>query len=392
MSEVQNNLSAVNQPAKGTRQQWLDTLRGLLIVLMALDHASYFIAKVHLGEFWGIPLPQYESVLLFLTRFITHFCAPGFFFIMGISMMLFADSRYRLGWSTARVIQHFAIRGAILIVLQIFLEDPAWLIGGMGNSVQMIRPPGGGEDVLFHFGVLYALGASMMVCCLLFRVHPAIVLLLSLGAVGVTAFAIPGLERVNTLYPPLFRLLVIPGQTNSIQVFYPLFPWVGLSAAGIAFGKILLCDRTAACRLSFKVGAALVFAFVLLRSLGLGSFHNPADSSWMAFLNVTKYPPSLTFIALTMGVVLLAVYLFAKIETGFGRWGKPLMVFGKTALFFYLAHLYLYALIGLIFPNGAGVAMVYLLWIAGLLLLFPLCKGYSNFKRGTAADSLWRFF
>lgn len=389
--EIQNTSLVATQSTKGTRRQWLDMLRGLFIVLMAIDHASYFISKVHPSEFWGIPLPQYESVLPFLTRFVTHFCAPGFFFIMGISMMLFADARYRVGWSTAKVFGHCALRGAILIALQVFLEDPAWMIGSIGNSVQMINPPGGGKQVWFHFGVLYALGASMIVCCLLLRVRTAIALLLSIGAVGVTAAFIPVLE-VDTLYSPLLRLLIIPGQTNSMQVFYPLFPWVGLAGAGVAFGKVLLRDKARAYNLSFVIGTALVLVFVFLRAFGFGSFHNPIDSNWMSFLNVTKYPPSLTFVMITMGVVLLLVHLFAKIKASIEHRGHLLTVFGKAALFFYIAHLYLYALIGLVFPEGASIAVMYAFWIASLLLLLPLCKRYGDFKRDTAPDSVWRFF
>lgn len=310
---------------------------------------------------------------------------------MGISMMLFADARYRAGWSTAKVFGHCALRGAILLVLQMFLEDPAWMIGDIGHSIQMINPPGGGGKVWFHFGVLYALGASMIVCGLLLRVRTAIALLLSIGAVGITAAFIPVLE-VDTLYSPLLRLLVIPGQTNSMQVFYPLFPWVGLAGAGVAFGKVLLRDKARAYTLSLVIGTVLVLGFVFLRACGFGSFHSPTDSNWMAFLNVTKYPPSLTFVMMTMGVVLFLLYSFTKIEASTKRWGRPLAVFGKAALFFYIAHLYLYALIGLVFPQGASIAVMYTLWITSLLLLLPLCKWYGDFKRKTGPNSVWRFF
>ncbi|MBN2297447.1 MAG: hypothetical protein JXM72_02575 [Deltaproteobacteria bacterium] len=136
------------------------------MVLMALDHANYFIRKMHLVEFWSLSLPQYHSLLPFLTRFVTHLCAPGFFFIRGISIVMFADSRYRIGWSRIQVFRHYAIRGVILIILQLFIEDPAWLIGNSGNVVQTNLSPGGG-DVWFHFGVLSALGGAMIACSLL---------------------------------------------------------------------------------------------------------------------------------------------------------------------------------------------------------------------------------
>lgn len=110
---------------KESRLMHLDALRGLIMILMAIDHASYFIAHTHVSEFWGIPLPQYQSALPFLTRFVTHFSAPGFFFLMGVGMILFADSRRKLGWTKNAIRKHFILRGLLLIAMQIFIETPA---------------------------------------------------------------------------------------------------------------------------------------------------------------------------------------------------------------------------------------------------------------------------
>ncbi len=111
-------------------------------------------------------------------------------------------------------------------------------------------------------------------------------------------------------------------------------------------------------------------------------------------MNVTKYPPSLAFVALTLGVDLL---FFGAISTwwshpSWGSWRKPLLVFGRTSLFFYIAHLYLFAIIGLAFPHGAPIAVVYPIWLAGLVVLYPLCVRYQRFKSSKPGDSLWRFF
>jgi len=362
------------------------------MVLMAIDHAGYFIARVHVGEFWGISLPVYHSALPFLTRFVTHFCAPGFFFIMGIGMSLLADARYRMGWSKLRVFRHFAVRGAILIMLQLFLEDPAWMIGSIGAPVRMISPPGGGGEVWFHFGVLYALGSAMIVCGLLLYLRPAFSLLGSLAAMAVPLGVIPLLDA-DTLYSPLLRLLVIPGQTNSMQVFYPLLPWAGITGVGVVVGKILPGDTKRTSGLLLVAGIVVLIGFGVLRAFGWGSFHQAAGFDWMGFFNLTKYPPSLPFMMMTMGGVFLGFFIFSRIGAHIRHpVFYPLHVFGRAALFFYIAHLYLYALIGLAFPHGARLALMYVLWAAGLLLLLPLCAWYAALRQKTAPNSIWRFF
>ncbi len=126
----------------------IDALRGLIMVLMAVDHANYFVARMHPnGEFWGIPLPRYDSVLAFLTRFVTQPCAPGFFFLMGVGMFLFANSRRNQGWTETRILRHFIFRGVILVLLQFFLENAAWLLGPSTE----FHPPGGGGQVWPYF-------------------------------------------------------------------------------------------------------------------------------------------------------------------------------------------------------------------------------------------------
>jgi len=119
----------------GARLPALDTLRGLLMVLMALDHARGFIARDHPSEFWGMALPHYEHAVPFITRLVTHLCAPGFFFLLGIGMTLLAESRRRLGWSDGRITGYFLHRGILLILMQLLIENPAWLVGMLGASV-----------------------------------------------------------------------------------------------------------------------------------------------------------------------------------------------------------------------------------------------------------------
>jgi uncharacterized membrane protein len=363
------------------------------MVLMSLDHASYFIARVHPGEFWGVPLPTYPDLGHYLTRLVTHLCAPGFFFLMGASMILFTDSRREIGWPDRRITRFFAVRGLILIVLQLLVENPAWALGLFSGASHVTRPPGGGgETVLLHFGVLYALGATMIFWSFLLRFGSAVFVSLSLAAILATQALIPGADHAGVRYSPWLRVLLIPGQTGIWQVFYPFIPWLGLTGLGLAFGRLLRQDRDRAYRGALIGGAAFLLFFGLLRTFwSVGDFHTPGPG-WTGFFNLTKYPPSLAFILLTLGLDLVLLFVLSRAATPLRTWGKPLVLFGSTALFFYVAHLYLYALIGFAFPHGTSFGVMYLFWFLGLVLLYPACLWYRRFKEQRAPESVWRFF
>lgn len=363
------------------------------MAIMALDHASYFVAHVHPGEFWGLPLPEYTDALSFLTRFVTHLCAPGFFFLMGVSVTMLASSRRHAGWTDSAIRRHLITRGLLLIIIQLLVENPAWLLGPLSKAGH--APPGGGDTVLLHFGVLYGLGAAMIVCALLLRLNSVVVIAVSIAAVIVTQLLTPGPSEVEVLYSPLVRLLLIPGRSQIVQAYYPLVPWLGLAGFGLVFGRWMLSNRAQASRSAAVIGVAFLALFAVVRVIGgFGNIHPVQGPGWIAFLNVTKYPPSLVFVLFTLGVDLLLLAIFSRLGDGLERWAKPLVVFGRSALFFYIAHLYLYGLIGLVFarPDGAGIALMYPFWGAGLALLYFLCRWYGGFKRQKPADSVWKFF
>lgn len=359
----------------------LEALRGLIMIVMALDHANLFIAHEHSpGEFWSGPFPRYGDALAFLTRFVTHLSAPGFFFLMGAGMVLFAESRRRLGWSEGAIARHLVVRGLLLIALQLLVEDPAWQIGAPLGLLPV------------YVGVLYALGASMIAGALLLRAGSAALLGLSLATALATELLIADPRVAGPLTSPLLRLLLVPGRAENLLVYYPLIPWLGLAALGMVFGRRLARDRAGAYRAALPIGAALVLLFLLVRSFGgFGNIRPPAGPGWIAFLNVVKYPPSIVFILLTLGVNLLLLALLARVGAALGRWAQPLLVFGNSPLFFYIAHLYLYGLIGLALgPRGIGIPRMYPFWLLGLVLLYPLCWLYGRFKRSRAPDSVWR--
>ena len=369
----------------------LDALRGLVIVLMAVDHANYFVARMHPnGEFWGIPLPQYDSVLTFLTRFVTQPCAPAFFFLMGIGMFLFLESRRKQGWTEARISRHFIIRGFLLVLLQFFAENSAWLLGPSTE----FHPPGGGGQVWFHFGVLYALGMTMILGSVLIRLKPALIFGISVATILFTQWLIPGPSQAQGLFSPLLRMILIPGQTGPMQVFYSFLPWLGCVGFGLIFGRWLLLDERKAYRKALIFGIVSLFLFVVVRVAGgFGNIHPPESLGWMDLLHVTKYPPSLAFLFLTLGIVLVCLFLLSRSDKALKSWGNPLLVFGRSALVFYILHLYLFGIVGLFFaPQGSGIPLMYIFWLLGLVLLYPLCLWYGKFKSRKAQESLWRFF
>jgi uncharacterized membrane protein len=365
----------------------LDALRGLIIVAMALDHANLFVAREHPSpEFWSGSFPAYLSALAFLTRLVTHVAAPGFFFLMGAGMALFADSRRRLGWSEWAIARHFVVRGALLIGLQLLVENPAWQIG---EDV-----PFGPQLFLSYVGVLYGLGAAMIVGALFLRLRPAALIGLSLAAALTTELTISALRPAAAPPPLPVLLLLVPWRSPSITVYYPLIPWLGLALFGMAFGRWLIEDPARAYRRALGLGAAFLALFAALRLAGgIGNIRPPAGPGWMPFLNVVKYPPSAVFVLLTLGVDLLLLSLLARAGAALGRWAQPFLVFGSSPLFFYIAHLYLYGLIGLVLGSrGVGIARMYPYWLLGLAILYPLCWMYGRFKRGRAPDSVWRLF
>jgi uncharacterized membrane protein len=370
----------------------LDALRGLIMILMAIDHANFFVARMHpTGEFWGVPLPQYNNIAEFLTRFITHICAPGFFFLMGVGMVLFANSRRSFGWSESKISQQLFFRGLILFFCQFFLVNSAWVLG----PVYTFRPPGYGETVWIYFGVLATLGTTMAIGTRFLRLKPFV--LISLGSIIIIGnqLLVPDASQAGHLFSPLIRILCIPGRTGIFQVFYPILPWLGIVLLGFVFGKWLLKDKLLAYRWSFILGAIFLAAFFIIRILGgFGNIHPPTSPGFISFFNITKYPPSLVFTLLNLGLCLIFLGLFSRLRSSVQKWINPLLVFGRSALFFYILHLYLFAIIGLFFASrgGSGLALMYPIWILGLFILYLLCLRYETFKKNKPLDSIWRLF
>lgn len=362
-----------------TRDWPLDALRGTLMIVMALDHANVFIAGQHPAPEMWTGVPRYAEALPFVTRLITHLAAPGFFFLMGVGMWLLAASRQRQGWTGRQITLHFIVRGLILIVLQFLVENRAWPLGQAGGFP-------------IYFGVLFGLGTSLVVGSLLLKLKSSVLIGLSVVLIIATDFVI-GSASARTAYSIVERVLIVPGTTSNVLVYYPVVPWLGVAGLGIAFGHWLKRDRAQAYRGALISGLIALALFGVLRALGgFGNIRSASGATWLDFFNVVKYPPALVFLLLTLGVDLLLMFAYSRAGEAAPRWLKPLIVFGQAPLFFYLAHLYVYALMGVATGGEIGLLRMLPFWALGLLVLWPVCWLYGRFKQRQPETSIWRLF
>lgn len=374
------NMSREQRTSKGERLLSIDALRGLLIVLMALDHANYMVALQHSsGEHWGGYFPVYSDPLAFVNRFVTHLCAPGFFFLMGVGMLLFAGSRRKKGWSMLQILRHFWIRGTLLIALQFLIVNRIW---------KMASPPF--PDT--YVGVLVALGGTMILGSLFLRFKPVHLAMLSLVLFLGMELTHPDPSQWGRIFDmPLGLIFGYSGGSGGLWVNFPILPWLELVPFGMLFGHWLCNDRRGAVRRGLILGVAFLLLFVPLRVAdGFGNIRPRMGDDWIGFLNVVKYPPSMTFTLLTMGLNLVLLWVISKVADR--SFLEPLAIFGRAPLFSYIVHLLLYVGIGnLLTPSGTSVAGVYSYWLFGLVLLLPLAWWFGSWKQRQSVHSLLRF-
>ena len=367
----------------------IDTLRGLVIVLMALDHTRDFFSNAH---FSPTDLDK-TSVALFLTRWITHFCAPVFVFLAGSSAYLWASQRE----PRAEVSGFLVKRGLLLLLLAGTVEAWAW------NFRADFRHIDG--------GVLWAIGWSMIAMA-------GLVKLPLNGIIGfgilmiVTHNAFDGVIAADLGSFGSWWSVLHTGDTVQlsgdwqIKPYYPLIPWIGVMAVGYGFGKWMSLPQLRSQRSLLILGFSLIATFLLLRYSNLYGdpkpwqiYSNPAFSL-LSFINCHKYPPSLLYLLMTLGPAIVILALFERQAAHQLRF---LQVFGRTPLFFYLLHLYLIHLLalavavidsgpvsaliggGIWSPDlpkdyGYDLGVVYILWLMVVLMMYPLCHGFEVFK------------
>jgi uncharacterized membrane protein len=376
------------------RTDSIDLLRGFIMLLMALDHASAMIGRMHFSEFWGVPFSGYPDLGWWLTRFLSHLCAPGFFFLMGMSVFLFAQKRLTSKWSTRQIHTYFLKRGGIILLLMLFLEFPAW---GISMALQIQAPsiaaapmniPGlAGSYFLIPTSVLYGLGACMMIAGFFWRLKSWQLLSITIGSFALSWWYIT-YSNPSLAFNPLEHFFLVPGKSPGALVIYPIIPWLGITTFGMFWAQLLQKKPQQIYTLSAFTGVTFILVFVGLRFLEWGNFTIAENDSWIEFFTLVKYPPSLAFALITCGINLVLFFVFSKFSGQ--KWLYPIKVFGQTAMFFYIAHLYLYAFIGVAFRSGCDIKVLYLCWLAGLVILYFVCQRFLEFKKTKPNNSLWR--
>ena len=397
MSAIAISDVSVAAPASRARVDSIDIMRGLIMVIMALDHIrDYFHNQSQLFD--PTNLARTDG-FLFFTRWITHFCAPGFMFLAGTAAYLYG----RRGRSTAEVSRFLWTRGLWLVVLE--LTVVAWFGWNFGFNPDELS-----------LAVIWALGWSMVALAGLIYLPWRVLLAFGLAMIAFhNAFdgvqpeqfgALAWLWRVLHVRSPL-----LPSIGPSPVVAYPLIPWIGVMAAGFCFGRVLDLKREERRRVLMWLGLGATLAFVVLRWSNL--YGDPSPWSVQAtpvltvasFLNCTKYPPSLLYLLMTLGPTLVALAALEKVRAA--SW-NPFLVFGRVPLFYYLIHLPLLHAVALVFAElrygrmrfmlsmpaafkgprsdfpadyGYDLVTVYLIWIAIVVTLYPMCRWYAGVKQ-----------
>lgn len=373
----------------------IDVLRGLAMVIMALDHTRDFFTNVH----FATEDVSHTYAALFFTRFVTHYCAPVFSFLAGTGAYLAT----RRGKSIQQVSWFFFTRGLWLVLLEITIVDFSWTFTPWAAA-----------------GVIWILGWSMVCMALLVRLP-----IRWIGIFGVGMIATHNLlDRVDPAWFGkfywLWMMLHVPGQIQvtpsyTFMNLYVLIPWVGVMAAGFAFGAVLMRpDRR---KVILVLGTSVTVLFLLLRglnvygngvagypySVGHWSLQSSFSSSVISFLNTQKYPPSLDYLLMTLGPALILLGLLdkAKAERGISR---VLLVYGRVPMFYYILHIYLIHALAIaaalafhqpaswlwhgaffLLPTpagyGHGLPFIYVVWILAVASMYPACRWYMEFKQ-----------
>lgn len=379
----------------------IDLLRGIIMVIMALDHTRDYVSAYH---FQPEDLSR-TTAALFMTRWITHFCAPVFMFFAGTGAFL----SLARGKTKGELSRFLFTRGLWLVLLEVTVSKFGWeLFAYDPNSILLI--------------VIWALGCSMIILSAL--------IYLPVGALAIfSAVVIAGHNFLDGIAPEAFgslswlwKMLHVqgfigapPGQGFGIFFVYPLIPWFAVMSMGYCFGALLSRDDMRASAekrrtVLLRIGLGLTAAFIVLRFINVIGDSNHWSTqknglfTFFSFLNTTKYPPSLLYLLMTMGP---AIAVLPFLEKARGKIADFFLVFGRVPLFYYVLHIPLINILGsllylwhngtwpqanpLINPIGAdSLAVVYLVWAVVVLLLYPVCKWYM-YRKGNSTNPLYRY-
>ncbi len=372
----------------------IDVLRGAVMVIMALDHVRDFF---HYTASTDSPTNLVTTTMpLFFTRWITHFCAPTFLFLAGISAYISGQRK------TVRQLASFLIkRGFWLVLVEVFIVTLAWTYNPFYN--------------LIILQVIWAIGVSMIILGCIVWLPSNVIFLLGLIIIGLhnlLDYAEIGRHgQVNILWELAHHgnfTLETLSSGHLVIIVYAFLPWTGIMLTGYGLGRIFApaFEPAARRRILFGLGSFFILWFIFLRFANLYGDPSPWHMqrsqvfTFLSFINLSKYPPSLDYITMTIGVAMIILALLDRISShSFSR----LRVFGSVPFFFYVLHLYLiHAITVLVFfiqgypakditpqhspfffrPDHFGfhLAGVYVIWVLVILILYPLCKRYYRYK------------
>lgn len=375
------------------RIESIDLLRGLVMIIMALDHTRDFF---HIGAFSGDPLDITTTTpILYFTRWVTHLCAPTFVFLSGVSAWLQSQRK------TTKELSRFLItRELWLIIIEISIIT-------LGITA----------DINFSFIILqtiWSIGISMIILGLViwlpFKVILGIGLLIVFGHNSLDFAEDARKGDVSLFWNFLHLPTAVPlGGGRTLGIFYPFLPWAGLMMLGYCCGKIFTTiNPPRRNKILFWTGISLLLFFVALRAANIygdpsrWSQQKNSLSTFLSFMNVTKYPPSLLYTAITIS---FAFIFMALVKNASGWLSKIISVYGRVPFFYYILHFYLLHIIAIILylqrghtmaegmkgvqglpfkftlpGEGYSLGIVYLVWIAVVIALYPLCKWYDRYK------------
>lgn len=352
------------QAPDSQRIKSIDALRGLVMLLMLLDHVrERFFLHRQVSDPMDV---EATEPALFASRLVAHFCAPVFVFLTGLSAWLYQQSA-----RTESVSQFLLKRGLLLIVLEFTLVTFSW----MGNFTTI------------YLQVIWAIGLSMLALALLVKMPRIAQWLVAVGIIALHNLLTPIQFSVDEWGYSLWTILHdrnywIKTDSLAIKVSYPVLPWMGVILLGYCAGPLFAKQMPAVRRTTWLMGAGIgsLLLLLLLRGFNLYGetlpwqiFASPVQTL-MSFLNFTKYPPSLDFLLLTLGVMALVLVWLERCNAA--RFVRVLSQFGAAPLFFYLLHLYvllfiytlLFALYGANQGSYFGVDSIYSIWLISVVL------------------------
>ncbi|WP_299681929.1 heparan-alpha-glucosaminide N-acetyltransferase domain-containing protein [uncultured Dokdonia sp.] len=376
------------------RIESIDILRGLVMIIMVLDHVrDYF----HINAFAGNYPENLESthLVLYFTRFITHYCAPVFVFLAGTSAYLYGQKN-----GTKALSKFLITRGIWLIIVEIIINNFLWWFD---ISYGMI-----------NLQVIWAIGFCMIILGLLIHLPKKILLtlgfLIVLGHNMLDSIHIPGESLLSIIWKILHELSCVSiGEARLLCFSYPVLPWIGVIILGYSFGYFYKKGTSIDTRKKWLLilGISSITLFFILRTFNLygdsmlWSEQESFSKTIISYFILSKYPPSLLFLLVTLGPSLLFLYIIENIKNSVTNF---LIVFGRVPFFFYVIHVFVVhvgAVVGLLITGkdwrimilnnetmssgalsgyGYSLGIVYLVWITIIIVLYPICKWFMKYK------------